>query len=71
MPSSPPRFDLPDPTMIGVYRDMGPEERIQAGLSATDLVRARLKAHLAEQNPEATEGEIEIAVARRLLGERG
>jgi hypothetical protein len=57
--------------MIEVYRAMTSGQRVEAGLSATDLVRARIRAHLAQQNPHTNAPDLEAAVARRLLGERG
>lgn len=62
--------DRLDSDMVPVYRNMSPEERVQAGLAATELIRDRLRAHLADEHPEWSEGEVESAVARRLLGGR-
>lgn len=65
------RYDRPDPQMMEVYRAMTPERRVAAGLAATDLIRQRLFADLAERHPDLSEGELWRAVARRLLDGRG
>ena len=64
------RFELPDPAMVAVYRAMRPEQRVQAGLEATELVRQRLKAHFKAADPGLTERELDLAVAKRLLDDR-
>lgn len=59
-----------DPAMVPVYRKMSPGERIEAGLSATELVRDRLRAEFAERHPDWTGAQVEEAVAHRLLTAR-
>lgn len=61
-------MDTLDPRMIPVYRAMRPADRVVAGLAATEMVRERLRAHLAHLNPEWDAKEVEAAVAGRLLG---
>ena len=41
-----PVVELPDPRLVEIYRAMSPDRRIEVGLDMTELVRARLKAHL-------------------------
>lgn len=67
-PRSDPWIETPDPDLVPVYRAMSPAERIVAGLSATDLIRDRLRATLQESHPEWDDQAVNEAVSRRMLG---
>ena len=41
-----PVVELPDPRLVEIYRAMSSDRRIEVGLDMTELVRARLTAHL-------------------------
>ena len=43
-----PRIELPDLRQIEIFRAMSSDRRIEVGLDMTELVRARLTAHLTE-----------------------
>ena len=61
--------ELPDPELIEVYRAMSPDRRIEVGLDMTELVHARLTAHLTDAlgfEPDRV-GE-EIARRHRIAG---
>ncbi|CAN5795553.1 hypothetical protein BH23GEM11_BH23GEM11_19010 [soil metagenome] len=53
--------------MVPIYPRMSSEERVRAGLAATELIRDRLRAHFGHLNPGWTAEEVERAVAARLL----
>jgi hypothetical protein len=59
-----------DAGLVPIYRAMTPARRVEAGLSATDLIRDRLHATIRESNPEWTEEAIAKAVSDRMLGAR-
>lgn len=68
LPRSAPRIETPDPELVPVYRAMSPAERVVAGLSATDLIRDRLRATLQESHPEWDDRAVNEAASRRMLG---
>ena len=68
LPRSAPRIETPDPELVPVYRAMSPAERVVAGLSATDLIRDRLRATLQESHPEWDDRAVSEAASRRMLG---
>jgi hypothetical protein len=59
-----------DPDLVPVYRAMTSAQRVAAGLSATDLIRARLRASMGEAHPEWTDEAVAEAVSRRMLRAR-
>jgi len=59
-----------DAGLVPVYRAMTPAQRVAAGLSATDLIRDRLRATVRELHPEWTDEAVADAVSRRMLGAR-
>lgn len=59
-----------DPVMVPVYRAMTSAQRVAAGLSATDLIRDRLRATIREAHPEWHDDAVAEAVSRRMLGAR-
>ena len=64
------RVERLDARLVRVYRAMTPAQRVSAGLSATDLIRDRLRATLRESHPEWTEEAVAEAVSHRMLGAR-
>lgn len=60
-----------DAGLVPVYRAMTPAQRVAAGLSATDLIRDRLRATIRESHPDWTDEAVAEAVSRRILGARG
>jgi len=52
-------MEQPDPDRVAVYRAMWPEQRVQAGLVATELVRERLGAFFLERSPALSPAELE------------
>ena len=63
-------MEVIDPAMAAVYRKMSAAERIQVGLGATEMVRARLRAEFRHRHPDWAAEEVETAVARRILDAR-
>jgi hypothetical protein len=57
-----------DPGLVPIYRAMTSAQRVAAGLSATDLIRDRLRATIREAHPEWTDEAVAEAVSRRMLG---
>lgn len=68
---SAPRVEQLDASLVTVYRAMTPAQRLAAGLSATDLIRDRLRATVRESHPDWTDEAVAEAVSRRMLGARG
>lgn len=68
--ASPPdlRIEHLDPGLVPVYRAMTSAERVAAGLSATDLIRERLRATIQEAHPGWTCEAVDEAVTRRMFG---
>ena len=64
-----PRIELPSLRQIEIYRGMSSDRRIEVGLDMTELVRARLTAHLVElMGFEPDEVGAEIARRHRVAG---
>ncbi len=61
------RFEMPDPELIEVYRQMSPVERFAAAFSTIEMVRGRLDAHIAGLNPTWSREQVKREVARRIL----
>lgn len=59
-----------DPDLVPVYRAMTSAQRVAAGLSATDVIRERLRTPIREAHPEWTDETVAGAVSRRMLGAR-
>ncbi|MEX2571668.1 MAG: hypothetical protein WD737_10205 [Gemmatimonadota bacterium] len=70
--ASPPvlRIEHLDPGLVPVFRAMSSAERVAAGLSATDLIRERLRATIQEVHPEWSSEAIAEAASRRTFGAR-
>jgi hypothetical protein len=66
-----PRVERLDASMVTVYRAMTPAQRVAAGLSATDLIRERLRATIRESHPDWTDQAVAESASRRMLGARG
>ncbi len=64
------RVERVDAALVRVYRGMTPAQRVAAGLSATDMIRDRLRATIRESHPEWTDEAIAKAVSERMLGAR-
>jgi hypothetical protein len=64
------RVERLDPGLVPVYRAMSCAERVAAGLSATDLIRDRLRAAMREAHPDWSDEAIAEAASRRMLGAR-
>jgi hypothetical protein len=64
------RIEHLDPDLVPVFRAMTAAERVAAGLSATDLIRERLRATIQEAHPEWKSEAIAVAASRRMLGAR-
>jgi hypothetical protein len=62
------RVERLDPGLVPIYRAMTPAQRVAAGLSATDLIRERLRASIREAHPGWSDEEIAEGVSRRMLG---
>lgn len=60
------RLELLDADLVPVYRAMTPAQRVAAGLSATDMIRDRLRATVQEAHPKWSDE----AVSRRMLDAR-
>lgn len=69
--ATPVRVERVDAGLVPIYRAMTPAQRVTAGLSATDLIRDRLRATIRESHPGWTEAAIAEAVSERMLGARG
>lgn len=65
---STPRVERLDPDLVPIYRSMTSAQRVAAGLSATDLIRERLRAAIRETNPAWSDEVVADAVSRRMLG---
>lgn len=65
------RLELLDADMVPVYRAMTPAQRVAAGLSATDMIRDRLRATVQEAHPDWSDEAVAEAVSRRMLDARG
>lgn len=65
------RVERLDADLVPVYRAMTSAQRVAAGLSATDLIRDRLRAAIREANPAWSDEVVAEAVSRRMLGARG
>jgi len=64
------RVERLDAAMVPVYRAMTPAQRVEAGLSATDMIRDRIWATIRETHPDWTEETVARAVSERMLGAR-
>lgn len=64
------RVERVDAGLVPIYQAMTPAQRVKAGLSATDLIRDRLRATIRESHPEWTAQEIAEAVSERMLSAR-
>jgi hypothetical protein len=62
------RVERLDAGVVPVYRAMTPAQRVEAGLSATDMIRDRVWATIRETYPEWTEEAVARAVSERMLG---
>jgi hypothetical protein len=69
-PSTPFRVESVDAGLVPVYRAMTPAQRVAAGLSATDMIRDRLRATIRESHPKWTDEAVAEAVSERMLGAR-
>ena len=64
-----PVVELPDSRQLEIYRAMSSDRRIAVGLDMTELVRARLTAHLVDSlGLKPDEVGPEIARRRRVVG---
>jgi hypothetical protein len=70
--ASPPilRIEQLDPGLVPIFRAMTPAERVVAGLSATDLIRERLRATIQEAHPGWDSEAVAVAVSHRMSGAR-
>lgn len=65
------RLERLDPELVPIYRAMTSAQRVAAGLSATDMIRDRLRAGIRETNPAWSDEVVAEAASRRMLGARG
>lgn len=65
------RVERLDPGLVPIYRAMTSAQRVAAGLSATDLIRDRLRVAIREANPAWSDEVVTEAVSRRMLSARG
>jgi len=70
-PPPAPRVERLDAGLVSVYRTMTSGQRVAAGLSATDLIRDRLRATIRETHADWSEEAVTAAVSRRMLGAGG
>jgi len=61
------RIEHLDSDLVPVFRAMSSAERVAAGLSATDLIRERLRATIREAHPEWSSEAIAEAASRRMI----
>ncbi|HKK91955.1 MAG TPA: hypothetical protein VJ925_00920 [Longimicrobiales bacterium] len=64
------RVEILDAAVVPVYRAMTPAQRVEAGLSATDMIRDRLYATIRGTHPDWTDEAVAQAVSERMLGAR-
>ena len=62
------RIEHLDPGLVPVFRAMTSAERVAAGLSATDLIRERLRATIQEAHPGWDAEAVAEAACRRMFG---
>jgi hypothetical protein len=62
------RIEHLDPGLVPIFRAMTSAERVAAGLSATDLIRERLRATIQEAHPRWDSEAVADAVSRRMFG---
>jgi ABC-type transport system involved in cytochrome bd biosynthesis fused ATPase/permease subunit len=61
------RIELLEPEVIRVLQGKTPRERIAMAFESNRLVRERLRAHLAHENPEWTDEQLARVIAQRML----
>ncbi len=62
------RIEHLDPDLVPIFRAMTSAERAAAGLSATDMIRERLRATIREAYPEWSPEAVAAAVSQRMFG---
>ncbi|MDH4196300.1 MAG: hypothetical protein OEW05_02725 [Candidatus Aminicenantes bacterium] len=62
-----PAFEYVDEVMVNVYRNMKPEERLEAALELWRSARQMLFEAIRSFHPEWTDAQVERKVAERML----
>ncbi len=62
------RIEHLDPDLVPIFRAMTSAERVAAGLSATDMIRERLRATIQEAHPGWSPEAVAAAVSQRMIG---
>jgi len=67
MANKPSMSDLPDETMISIYKEKTPQERLEISFGLWSFARSLVKAGLKTLHPDWTEQSIEEETAKRML----
>ena len=57
------------PSQADIFRSMTPAQRLEAAFDLHDFAVERLRISLRREHPDHSEREIDLAVARRFLGD--
>jgi hypothetical protein len=60
-------YDLPDETMISIYKEKTPQERLEIAFGLWSFARSLVKAGLETLHPDWPEVAIEAETAKRML----
>ena len=61
------KSDLPDETMISIYKEKSPQQRLEISFGLWSFARALLKANLRSIHPDWPEQAVEKEAAKRML----